>query len=212
MRQFDFLIFVGRFEPPHTTHLAILKRAFALAEHVIVILGSHDKPRSIQNPWTTDERIVMLRHCLGDAERARTSFVPVRDQLYNDEQWVTGVQKAVAERGRAHGDRGGESRHHRPQQGRELLLPEDVPAVDAGRCGEPRRALVDRGAPRALRERTDRRGRSNDRIRRGDGGNLMLVESAVPSAVFAYLKAFREAPAFAQLVREHYYIKRYRAG
>jgi bifunctional NMN adenylyltransferase/nudix hydrolase len=47
---------------------------------------------------------------------------------------------------------------------------------------------------------------------RGEAGNMMLVESAVPMPVFNYLTAFRETPVFAQLVREHYFIKRYRAA
>ena len=212
MRQFDHLVFVGRFEPPHATHLAILKRAVALAEHVIVILGSHDKPRTIKNPWSTDERAVMLRHCLGDADRARVSFVPVRDQLYNDEQWVTNVQKGVAqalrERTAMPSARLGIIGHSKDESSYYLkMFPQwtlvDVENLDGRSSTEVRRALFESAQ---LSE-------SGDEIRfDADPGNLMLVESAVPPQVFAYLKAFRDTPAFAQLVREHYFIKRYRSA
>ena len=211
MRPYEFLVFIGRFEPPHTTHLAILRRALTLAGRVIVLLGSHDKPRTIKNPWSTDERIVMLRHCLGEDERPRVCFVPVRDQLYNDERWISGVQKGVAQALRgcaAHPSaKVGIIGHSKDENAYYLKMFPQWTLVDVEELGgrastEVRRALFESA-------RTDD---DEEAIRLdADPGNLMLVESAVPPPVFAYLKAFRESPAFAQLVREHYFIKRYRS-
>ena len=41
-------------------------------------------------------------------------------------------------------------------------------------------------------------------------GNMMLVESAVPAAVYEFLKSFRQTPAYDQLVREFEFIRTYR--
>jgi bifunctional NMN adenylyltransferase/nudix hydrolase len=210
MREFEYLIFIGRFEPPHNSHLRILQRALVLAERVVVILGSDRKPRSIRNPWSTDERMVMIRHCLSDAERARVRLVAVRDHLYNDEQWVTGVQKAVSQTLRDDeapaNSRVGIIGHSKDESSYYLrMFPQwkliDVDNIEGRSSTEVRRALFESAQLDGGEVVVD-----------ADPGNLMLVESAVPGAVFAYLNAFRQTPAFAQLVREHYFIKQYRAA
>lgn len=210
MSQFEYLIFIGRFEPPHNSHLAILRRALALAERIVIIVGSDRKPRSIKNPWSTDELMVMIRHCLSDADRARVSLAAVRDHLYNDEQWATGVQKAVAKILRddsaAANARVGIIGHSKDEGSYYLrMFPQwkliDVENIEGRSSTEVRRALFE-----SVRVEED------SIVFDTDAGNLMLIESAVPPAVFAYLKAFRGAPAFAQLAREHYFIKRYRSA
>jgi bifunctional NMN adenylyltransferase/nudix hydrolase len=36
----DYLVFIGRFEPLHNGHLAVLRHALVLADKVIVLIGS----------------------------------------------------------------------------------------------------------------------------------------------------------------------------
>lgn len=94
-KPFDYLVFIGRFQPFHFGHLAILNKALAAAEHVVVVLGSAARPRTIKDPWTTQEREIMIRRNLSTEQKDRVTFIEVSDQLYNDQKWVASVQQSV---------------------------------------------------------------------------------------------------------------------
>ena len=94
---YDTAILIGRFEPVHTGHLALLNRALEKAGKVIIIVGSAFQARSPKNPFTWKERADMLLGSLSDADRARVDVVPVRD-YYDEARWVRAVQQAVSER------------------------------------------------------------------------------------------------------------------
>ena len=98
---YDTAILIGRFEPVHTGHLALLHAALARARRAIVIVGSAFQARTPKNPFTWQEREAMLRGALPEPERARLTVLPVRD-YYNEAVWVRAVREAVA-------------RHHAPQ-------------------------------------------------------------------------------------------------
>ena len=91
----DTAIYIGRFEPVHNGHLALLRRALDNAAHVIVVIGSAWQARSPKNPFTWQEREAMLRDALPPADRSRLQVLPVRD-YYNEAVWVKAVRKGVA--------------------------------------------------------------------------------------------------------------------
>ena len=93
---FDTALYIGRFEPPHAGHLALVQRALGSAPQVIVIMGSAWQVRSPKNPFTWPEREAMLRAALPAADNARLLVLPVRD-YYNEAVWVQAVRRAVAE-------------------------------------------------------------------------------------------------------------------
>ncbi|QDQ25428.1 NUDIX domain-containing protein [Chitinimonas arctica] len=90
---FDTLVYIGRFQPLHNSHLALLRQALARAEHVLVVLGSAGQARSCRNPFTAAERQDMVRASLGkEADRVR--FVGIRD-YYDGARWRAALQQAV---------------------------------------------------------------------------------------------------------------------
>lgn len=91
----DYVIYIGRFQPLHQGHLALIQKALETAETLIVILGSARRARNIEHPWTAEEREAMLRSCLTPEQQSRVYCVGVSDRMYNDQQWVTEVQNAV---------------------------------------------------------------------------------------------------------------------
>ncbi len=96
--QYEHLIFVGRFQPPHNGHLAVMLRALTLARSLIVVIGSANKPRSLRNPFTEDERREMIIAAVSGVDASlskRLRFVAVRD-CYNDERWRAQVEDAVS--------------------------------------------------------------------------------------------------------------------
>ena len=91
---YDLAVLIGRFQPPHLGHLALLQQALARASRVIVVLGSAIQARSPKNPFTWQERAQMFAHALSPADAARVEFVPIRD-YYDEPRWVTAVREAV---------------------------------------------------------------------------------------------------------------------
>ncbi len=90
-------VVIGRFQPVHNGHLALLQAALAAAPRVIVLLGSAHQARSPRHPFSWTERAEMLRLALTDAERERVEIVPLRD-LYDEARWVQAVRDAVQQR------------------------------------------------------------------------------------------------------------------
>jgi bifunctional NMN adenylyltransferase/nudix hydrolase len=92
---YDTALYIGRFEPVHNGHMALLQCALASAHQVIVVLGSAWQVRSPKNPFTWQERADMMRDVLSPQDAARVHFLPVRD-YYNEAIWVQAVQRGVA--------------------------------------------------------------------------------------------------------------------
>ncbi|MES2888797.1 MAG: bifunctional nicotinamide-nucleotide adenylyltransferase/Nudix hydroxylase [Pseudomonadota bacterium] len=91
----DIAVYVGRFQPFHNGHLALLQRALKEAPLCVVVLGSAHQARTPKNPFTWQERAEMIRQALPEADHARLHFVPVRD-YYNETRWVQAVLDGVS--------------------------------------------------------------------------------------------------------------------
>ena len=92
-KRFDALVFIGRFQPMHRGHLDVLRRALSLADTVCVLIGSTDKPRTIKDPFSFDERRQMIASALDAASRTRVRFAPVQDSTYNRKIGIIGHEK-----------------------------------------------------------------------------------------------------------------------
>ena len=88
---YDTAIYIGRFQPVHAGHLALLRRALECAPQVIVVLGSAWQARSPRNPFTVPEREGLLRAALPEADQARVQMLPVRDH-YDEARWAQAVR------------------------------------------------------------------------------------------------------------------------
>jgi bifunctional NMN adenylyltransferase/nudix hydrolase len=95
--QYQYGIYIGRFQPFHLGHLRTLNLALQKAEEVILILGSYRVAADTRNPWQLEERIAMIQACLDHQTRKRIHFVPVRDWLYSDNLWLAAIQQKVQE-------------------------------------------------------------------------------------------------------------------
>jgi len=96
MQHYDTAILIGRFEPVHHGHMALLRHGLAQAREAIVVLGSAWQARSPKNPFTWQERADMVLGALPEADRPRVRFLPVRD-YYNEPRWVQAVRQGAAE-------------------------------------------------------------------------------------------------------------------
>ena len=94
-KEFDFLVFIGRFQPFHLGHLSVVKTALAQAGQLIILCGSAHRPRSVRNPWTVEERAAMIYGSIDESDQKRVHVMPLMDIVYNDESWVRNVQMTV---------------------------------------------------------------------------------------------------------------------
>ena len=92
--RFDIAVLVGRFQPFHAAHVALLGRALAIAPRCVIVVGSAFQARTPKNPFTWTERAEMIRQSLPEAERERVTIVPMRD-YYDETRWVAAVREAV---------------------------------------------------------------------------------------------------------------------
>lgn len=93
--KYDYIIYIGRFEPPHKAHIQTIEMADQRADNIIVLIGSAVQPRTIKNPWTWHERASMITQSVSKQIADKLHIYPVRDRLYNDQQWAGQVQEAV---------------------------------------------------------------------------------------------------------------------
>lgn len=200
--EYDYLVFIGRFEPFHNGHAAVARLALGRAHKLILLVGSADTPRTIRNPWTVAEREVMVRAALADDER-RLIVRPLRDHLYNEALWVAAVQRSVAEAIKADGG---------APDARVGLIGQDKDASSYYLQEFPQWPLVDVQHTATL-SATELRRYLFEANQVDSHGGLMLIRANVPGPVFDMLEAFRKnSPAFTQLVAEHRFIDQYRAA
>lgn len=199
---FDYLVFIGRFEPFHNGHAAVARHALARARKLIFLVGSADTPRTIKNPWTVAERAVMIQSALGEAGD-RLIVRPLRDHLYNESQWIAAVQRTVNE---AIKSDGGDADAHIG------LIGKDKDASSYYLREFPQWDLVDVKHTETL-SATELRRYLYEANQLDSHGGLMLIRANVPGPVFDMLEAFRKnSPVFKQLVAEHHFIDTYRAA
>jgi bifunctional NMN adenylyltransferase/nudix hydrolase len=94
--RYDYLIFIGRFQPFHTGHESVIRKALELSDKVMVLVGSSYQPRTVRNPWDFNEREAMIRTVFLDEENSRILTFPLLDQTYNNQLWIKSVQELVA--------------------------------------------------------------------------------------------------------------------
>ena len=88
------VLFIGRFQPFHKGHLAMVKRILQDNEEVIIGIGSAQYSHTGENPFTAGERFEMIKRAL-DAEGIRDyHIVPIPDTLVLS-VWVSHVKSLV---------------------------------------------------------------------------------------------------------------------
>lgn len=200
--EYDYLVFIGRFEPFHNGHAAVARHALGKAKKVVFLVGSADTPRTVKNPFTVAERAVMIQSAFADAAE-RLIVRPLRDHLYNESQWIAAVQRTVAEAVRQDGA---------DADARIGLIGMDKDASSYYLREFPQWPLVDVTHTATL-SATELRRYLFEANQLDSHGGLMLIRANVPAPVFDMLEAFRKnSPAFRQLVAEYQFLEQYRGA
>jgi bifunctional NMN adenylyltransferase/nudix hydrolase len=177
----DLAVLIGRFQPFHLGHLALLEHALRVAPRAAVVVGSAGSPRLVKNPFTEGERIATIRESLTPEQQARVSFITVRD-YYDEPRWARAVKAAVA----------------REHQGKVTLVGfrKDDSSSYLSAFPEwtelqlPRQADIDATSLRKLYFASEASALPPELV------------AAVPAAVARFLSAFRASPDFERLRAE----------
>jgi bifunctional NMN adenylyltransferase/nudix hydrolase len=190
----EVAVLIGRFQPFHNGHAALLGLALASAPKVVVILGSSFKARSAKNPFRWQERAAMIGATLSDADKERVAFAPLRDH-YDDARWALSVREEVS--------------RCAPGARQIVLIGHFKDASSYYLNHFPEWQLV--AAQNGL-------GANATSIRRilFEGENidisLSVLAELVPLAVRQYLKAWSMLPHYASLAFEHAQVERYKSA
>jgi len=194
----DLLVFIGRFQPFHNSHYEIVRRALNQAPRVLVLVGSSNNTRSPKNPFTFSEREVMVRAAFPAVSPDRLIVKPIRDFPYSEDQWLAEVQTAVENVARSLEKPKATVRiigHSKDDSSYYLeMFPQWAPVI----------------------EQPNFEGRSATELRdifldsRGPGSDLVL-QSAVPAPVFAFMQDFRRLPQYETLKKEYGFLQKYQA-
>jgi nicotinamide-nucleotide adenylyltransferase len=82
--------YIGRFQPYHGGHHAMIDRIREEIDELVVGIGSADQSHTVRNPFTAGERIMMITKALDEFEMT-TYAVPIED-LNRNSVWVSHVQ------------------------------------------------------------------------------------------------------------------------
>lgn len=199
---FDFLVFIGRFQPFHAGHLSVIETALNKSKQVIVLCGSAHQPRSLRNPWSLNERETMMRSTLSAAQNQRLHIAPLMDVLYNDEAWVRNVQSTVQGLVTAHHATPhkpahiGLIGHSKDQSAYYLKLFPQWGAVEV--------ANLDNISATPIREKLFSAEQASNFLEH------KATTRVIPKPVAAHLKTFCEGEHFAELKAEQAFVGRYK--
>ena len=93
---YSYGMYLGRFQPFHVGHRAIMKKMMEECHVVIICLGSSQEERTARNPLTNEERISMIIGAMPELiGKAVFVKIPDREDKGNDSSWGEYVFKLI---------------------------------------------------------------------------------------------------------------------
>ncbi|HNX40400.1 MAG TPA: nicotinamide-nucleotide adenylyltransferase [Methanothrix sp.] len=88
-------LYIGRFQPYHLGHKAVLEKIAEEVDEIVIVIGSAQESHSTENPFTGGERMEMI-HCAIEESRlqGRCYVAPLEDVKRNS-MWVAHMQSMV---------------------------------------------------------------------------------------------------------------------
>lgn len=190
-KKYDTLVLIGRFQPFHTAHLLLAQRATALANKLVFIVGSAHQPRTYKNPFTFEERKIMIYEATRGMSGPITFRIePNPDSLYNDQAWAVRVQALVAKHTQP-GEKVGIIGHKKDPSSFYLdMFPqwgfEEVELLEPLDASEIRDLYFKRDI------------------------NMKFIKHVVPPTTYDFLEAFADTPAHEQIIKEREFVANYK--
>lgn len=181
---YDTLVLIGRFQPCHLAHVEIIRRATTLAKQLIIIVGSANQPRTFTNPWTSSERIEMLKTVCADLRTDCKIIIEDNvDTIYNNLAWASRIQRIVAKH----------------------TLPSDYVGIIGHKKDHKTATYIDM-FPHWTHEQVElieplHATSIRDLYFRKDA-NLHFIQGVVPTSVYNMLSKWADSPEYVQIMQE----------
>ncbi len=190
----DLAVLIGRFQPFHKGHAALLQQALDAAPRVVVVIGSAFQARTPKNPFTWQERADMIRQALSAEDQARTTFLPIRD-YYDEVKWQQAVRSGV---------------HSLSGQHSSICLVghfKDTTSNYLARFDGWRLIAADRNSPvDATQVRDTYLGSPSEALE----ANLTALNGSVPPTTLDFLRTWAKTPFYPALCQEWRMLKKYK--
>ena len=94
--KYKFGLYIGRFQPVHIGHLKTIEVMSKLCEKIIISIGSANRPKAIDNPFSEYDRKCIINNAVIDYFKTkdvseRISYQFINDYKYNDNKWAAEV-------------------------------------------------------------------------------------------------------------------------
>ena len=73
--KYEYAVYIGRFQPFHKAHHQLVRKGLEQADNVIIVIGSANKAQDSKNPFSAQQRKVMITAALSIEEQQRVSFI-----------------------------------------------------------------------------------------------------------------------------------------
>jgi len=83
-------LFIGRFQPFHNGHLKAIKYLSNKYDELIIGIGSSQYSNTIDNPFSSDERMLMIKESLKQENLTNYKIILIPD-INNPPKWVDHV-------------------------------------------------------------------------------------------------------------------------
>ena len=95
-KQYDLLVFIGRFSPLHLGHQRVIDIALQRSKKVLVLVGSTNSARTLRNPFKYEERYAMIASQYEAViENKRLIIDGIEDYTYAEDMWIQQVQTKI---------------------------------------------------------------------------------------------------------------------
>ena len=90
------VLFIGRFQPFHKGHLKVVQEASKKYDEVIIGIGSSQYGNTSDNPFTSEERELMIKKTLEKTGIDNYKIISIPD-IHNPPKWVNHVLSIVSD-------------------------------------------------------------------------------------------------------------------
>lgn len=96
--KYDIGIVIGRMQILHNGHLECIKKTFENSKHVLICIGSCNSPRTIENPFSFEERFTLVQTVIDNLELQpyhTYNIIPLNDYLLDNNKWKKQITNEI---------------------------------------------------------------------------------------------------------------------
>ena len=88
-------LYIGRFQPYHLGHQAVIEKIAEEMEEIVIVIGSAQDSHTPENPFTGGERMEMIYASLRECSLCHRCYVTPLQDVQRNSIWVSHLQSMV---------------------------------------------------------------------------------------------------------------------